>query len=158
MISFLKKDENPDEGKFLGKGDIVFLLVVAGLVAGFWFYTKVIKQKSAEHFEQCLSAYAAAEYLRAEECFEEARNLHYLNDNLDSIIYTYLGAVDSLRDLDFVLYQQADSLMKQADTAGARAAAARIEKSVFLDEAKSARVRDILNATSDSMRGQILFP
>jgi len=160
MISFLKKDEDKEAGGFMGKGDIIFLVVVALLVAGFWYYTKVIKEKSAEHFALCTAKVSATEFLQAESCYEAARNLHYLNDSLDSLIYLNLGMIDSLRDYDLEQYNEADSLLKISDTAQALAKAQGLDQSMFLDNAQMERIRFIatLKPAQDSLRGQVPVP
>lgn len=137
MVSFLKKeDEEKSSGGFMGKGDIIFLLVIAALVGGFWFYSKEIKLRSSAHFEQCAEIYAKTELLSAEECYTSARDLHFINDSLDSIIYTRLSAIDSIRELHRTWFRQGDSLWNAADSNASAKIAAQLSQSEFLNEAQ----------------------
>ena len=120
----------------MGKGDIIFLLVIAAIVGGFWYYSKEIKRRSAAHFAQCAEIFEKDELLNAEECYTDARNLHYLNDSLDSLIYTRLGGIDSIRDYHRTMFRQGDSLWSIQDSNASAKIAEQLKSSVFLNEAQ----------------------
>jgi len=98
LISFLKKDEdgNDTKSKFMGKGDIIFLLVLAMLIGGFWFYNKSSKERSYSHYARCEALFEADSLNEAKECYSEALNLGYRTDSLDSIAYNRENIIDSI--------------------------------------------------------------
>ncbi|GHV14333.1 hypothetical protein AGMMS49938_10270 [Fibrobacterales bacterium] len=99
LISFLKKtDEDGKEnggGKFMGMGDIIFLLVIAALVFGFWYFNKSTKEKTIMHYAKCDSLFTAQEYEGAKECYEDVLDLGYRTDSLDSVGYHRIEEIDS---------------------------------------------------------------
>ncbi len=97
LISFLKKEEDGEEGKskFMGKGDIIFLLVLAALIGGFWYYHKSAKEKTYSHYAKCEALFLADSLKEAKECYENAINLGYRIDSLDSIGYYRLEKMEN---------------------------------------------------------------
>lgn len=118
MISFLKKDEvgKPGSGGFMGKGDIIFLLVVIAIVGGFLFYSKQVRKVALAKHDTCAQAMAAGEYIKARSCLEEARDLHYSTDSLDSIVYAGLSKLEDVQAQEMELLQRIDSLLQVRDT------------------------------------------
>jgi len=98
LISFLKKEDGEDgkQSKFMGKGDIIFLLVLATLIGGFWFYNKTNKEKTYSHYAKCEALFAAENLNEAKSCYEDALDLGYRVDSLDSIGYYRVGKIDSV--------------------------------------------------------------
>jgi len=98
LISFLKKEEDGGENKskFMGKGDIIFLLVLAVLIGGFWYYNKSSKEETYSHYARCEALFEADSLSEAKECYSEALNLGYRTDSLDSIAYHRENTIDSI--------------------------------------------------------------
>ncbi|HSQ41703.1 MAG TPA: hypothetical protein VLM37_05430 [Fibrobacteraceae bacterium] len=139
MISFLKKED--DEGsKFMGKGDIVFLLVVALIVGGFWFYSKTIKAQASGKFQECEKLWEAKQLVQANECYTQASDLQYLTDSLDSIIYSRNEAVQEIMDQENALWAKADSAMSRMDSAAAFVLVKTLPEFYFLDSVKVRRL------------------
>jgi hypothetical protein len=97
LISFLKKDDDDGAGsKFMGKGDIIFLLVLGSLIFGFWYYHTSTKEKTYSHYGRCEALYVADSLGKAKECYEKAMDLGYRIDSLDSIGYHRVEKIDSV--------------------------------------------------------------
>jgi len=140
MISFLK-NENDEGGGFMGKGDIIFLLVIASVIGGFWFYSKTIKQNSIEKFAECSKVWDAKDFAMADRCYEEARALSYLNDSLDSVIYIRSESMDSISDSEDALWLKVDSAMVRHDSLLAANLLSNLPKFYFLDTSKVQRLQ-----------------
>jgi hypothetical protein len=98
LISFLKKDAEDEAGesKFMGKSDIIFLLVLGTLIFGFWYYHTSTKEKTYSHYAHCEALFATDSFLEAKECYENAIDLGYRIDSLDSIGYHRVEKIDSI--------------------------------------------------------------
>ena len=96
LISFLKKDEDGEGSKFMGKGDIIFLLVLGTLIFGFWYYHTSTKDKTYSHYAKCETLFTAGSLSEAKECYESAVNLGYRIDSLDSVGYHRVENIDSI--------------------------------------------------------------
>jgi hypothetical protein len=98
LISFLKKEDGEDgkQSKFMGKGDIIFLLVLGSLIFGFWYYNKTNKEGTFSHYEKCNALFEADNLKEAKECYENAIDLGYRVDSLDSIGYHRVEKIDSI--------------------------------------------------------------
>ena len=111
LISFLKKEEGEDgpQSKFMGKGDIIFLLVVGGLIGGFWYYNKSTKEQTYNHYAKCDALFFEDNLSDAKKCYEEdALKLNYRLDSLDSIGSNRIEKIESLLEGDALFF--ADSL------------------------------------------------
>jgi len=111
LISFLKKedDDGNPQSKFMGKGDIIFLLVVAGIIGGFWYYNKSTKEQTFSHYAKCEALFFADKLSEAKTCYEEeALTLNYRLDSLDSIGSNRVEKIESILDGDILF--AADSL------------------------------------------------
>lgn len=140
MISFLKKEEDT-KGGFMGKGDIIFLLVVAVIVGGFFFYTKRIKSESASRFAECQQIWETGDLVKSEACYDIARDLTYITDSLDSIIYLRLDSAQQVEENENNLFAKADSAAVRQDTAGLIEIVKDLPKFHFLDSAKVQRLQ-----------------
>ena len=96
LISFLKKEEGEGGSRFMGKGDIIFLLVLGALIFGFWYYHTSSKEKTYSHYTKCDALFAADSLKEAKECYENAINLGYRIDSLDSVGYHRRERIDSI--------------------------------------------------------------
>jgi hypothetical protein len=98
LISFLKKEDGEGESKskFMGKGDIIFLLVLAAIIGGIWYYNKSTKEETYSHYAKCEALFLANSLSEAKECYENAINLSYRIDSLDSVGYYRVEKIDSL--------------------------------------------------------------
>jgi len=97
LISFLKKDNDDDSGsKFMGKSDIIFLLVLGALIFGFWYYHTSTKERTYSHYAHCEALFVTDSFLEAKECYEKAIDLGYRIDSLDSIGYHRVEKIDSI--------------------------------------------------------------
>jgi len=100
LISFLKKEESGESSsKFMGKGDIIFLLVLAALIFGFWYYYNYSKEKAYSHYARCDVLFNADSLGAAKECYESAIDLGYRIDSLDKIGYNRIEKIDSINRL-----------------------------------------------------------
>ena len=96
LISFLKKEESETGSKFMGKGDIIFLLVLAALIFGFWYYYTYSKEKAYSHYARCDALFTADSLNEARECYESALDLGYRIDSLESVGYNRKKKIDSI--------------------------------------------------------------
>jgi hypothetical protein len=139
MISFLKKEEEK-QGGFMGKSDIIFVLVIAAVIGGFWFYTKTIKENSAKKFQLCNQLWDSGDLVRANTCFDEASDLQYITDSLDSVIYERTEKIKVIIDLENALWTKADSAMSRKDTSLTLEIVKDLPTLRFLDSAKVRRL------------------
>jgi len=103
LISFLKKEDEDgnSQSKFMGKGDIIFLLVVAGIIGGFWYYNKSTKEQTFSHYAKCEALFFTDKLSRAKECYEEeSLTLNYRLDSLDSIGSNRVEKIEAIMDGD----------------------------------------------------------
>jgi len=140
MISFLKKEDEA-KGKFLGKGDLIFLAVIVIVVGGFVLYNRTIKSQSRAKFEACGLLWNASQFDSAAKCYEQAHDLQYLPDSLDAIIYTRTQAVQEMSDRENVLWRKVDSLDTHKDTAAIGVLVKELPAFHFLDSAKIHRLQ-----------------
>jgi hypothetical protein len=98
LISFLKKEdeENGSQSKFMGKGDIIFLLVLIAIIGGLWYYNKSSQENMHSHYAKCDALFAASSHKEAKECYENTHSLGYRSDSLDSIGYHRIEQIDSI--------------------------------------------------------------
>jgi tetratricopeptide (TPR) repeat protein len=110
LISFLKKENDDDEqSKFMGKGDIIFLFVLSAIIGGVWYYYKSTKEETYNLYAKCEVLYFADNLSKAKECYEEdALKLNYRTDSLDSIGSNRIEKIESLLVGDTLF--QADSI------------------------------------------------
>jgi len=101
LISFLKKEDEDGESKskFMGKGDIIFLLALAIIIGGIWYYNKSTKETAYSHYAKCDVLFATDSLDKAKECYESALDLGYRTDSLDSIGYNRMKKIDSALSL-----------------------------------------------------------
>jgi len=108
MISFLNKDndnKNTQQGP-IAKGDIIFLIVIAVVGIGIYLYSTRVKDVSYEQFDACIASYEADKLLEAQECFDEARELHFINDSLDNLIYIYTSKLNDIEIAERSLFSK----------------------------------------------------
>ncbi|MDR2580437.1 MAG: hypothetical protein LBC85_05530 [Fibromonadaceae bacterium] len=100
LISFLKKegDEGGGTQKFMGRGDIIFLLVLATLIFGFWYLYKNEKKKIHSYYGKCHDLFVADNFTEAKECYETARGISYFItvDSLESIGYDRIKEINDM--------------------------------------------------------------
>jgi hypothetical protein len=135
MISFLKKEDD-QKGGFMGKGDIIFLLVVGAVVGGFFYYTKSIKAESAKQFAECQKIWDSGDLISSQACYDKARNLQYVTDSLDSIVYLRLDSIQQVEEDENNFFAKVDSAIVRKDSAAVMANVKALPKFVFLDSAK----------------------
>lgn len=87
----------------MGWQDVVFLIVLVGLVVGGYYYYQYAKSKSAETFAACDTLYVAAEtdqlkYLDAEKCYNETWDLGFVSDSMEVLRQNRLGAIEDMRN------------------------------------------------------------
>ena len=101
LISFLKKEDGEGESKskFMGKGDIIFLFALAAIIGGIWYYHKSTKEETYSHYAKCEALFTADNLTGAKECYEEALDLGYRIDSLDSVGYYRVSKIDSILTL-----------------------------------------------------------
>ena len=97
LISFLKKEVSEgSSSKFMGKGDIIFLLVLAALIFVFWYYYTYSKEKAYSHYARCDVLFNSDSLSAAKECYESAIDLGYRIDSLDKVGYNRIEMIDSI--------------------------------------------------------------
>lgn len=154
MISFLKKlDEDGTEkhSKFMGKGDIIFLLAVGSLVGGFWYFSKSIKENTFEHFQKCDSLYLDSNYASADECYEASLDLGYRSDSLDSVGYARRDELFDRHELEKTQLNILDSLVRVGDSIQAYKVKETLTQIYFLDEDQKRLWESIQSPTTDSV-------
>jgi len=111
MISFLNKDNDDKDAKNtqqgpIAKGDIIFLIVIAVVGIGIYLYSTRVKDVSYEQFDACIAAYQADQLLEAQKCFDEARELHFINDSLDNLIYIHTSKLNDIEIAERSLFSK----------------------------------------------------
>lgn len=104
----LEAGENPSAKPKLptptmGWQDVVFLIVLVGLVVGGYYYYQYAKEKSASSFANCDKLYVAAEentamYIDAEACYNETWDLGFVSDSMEVLRQNRLGAIEDMRN------------------------------------------------------------
>lgn len=112
------------QAPIMGWQDGVFLLVLAGLIVGCYYYYQYAKQKSADAFAKCDALYVAAEtdaakYVEAEACYNETWDLGFVSDSMEILRQNRLGAIEDLRNQQKDLYAEAMGAMAARDTVAA---------------------------------------
>lgn len=161
MISFLKKvDEEGQEkqSKFMGKGDIIFLLAVGSLVGGFWYFSKSVKEETFVHFQKCDSLFQAKEFPLAEACYEASLDLGYRSDSLDSIGYLRREELDNKRELEKIQFRSLDSLVRVGDSVAAYQVKASMKDIFFLDSTQKVLWESVQPPAPDSTTGESAVP
>lgn len=104
----LEAGENPS-GKpklptpAMGWQDVVFLIVLVGLVVGGYYYYQYTKKNSAEAFAKCDELYVAAEtdpaqLIEAESCYNATWDLGFVSDSMEILRQDRLGAIEDKRN------------------------------------------------------------
>ena len=104
----LEAGENPS-GKpklptpTMGWQDVVFLIVLVGLVVGGYYYYQYTKKSSAEAFAKCDVLYVAAEtdpnqLIEAESCYNATWDLGFVSDSMEILRQDRLGAIEDKRN------------------------------------------------------------
>jgi hypothetical protein len=114
MISFLNKD-NQEQSGFMGKGDIIFLVVIAALAIGGFWYVKNIKGISYTHFDSCIQMFNEKQLAQASVCFDEAQDLHYKNDSLDKVLYEYSTKLFEMEQAERALFGTLSQMAESQD-------------------------------------------
>ena len=112
------------QAPIMGWQDGVFLLVLAGLIVGCYYYYQYAKQKSADAFAKCDALYVAAEtdaakYVEAEACYNGTWDLGFVSDSMEILRQNRLGAIEDLRNQQKDLYAEAMGAMAARDTVAA---------------------------------------
>lgn len=112
------------QAPIMGWQDGVFLLVLAGLIVGVYYWYQYTKQKSAEVFATCDALYVAAEsnpskYADAEVCYNETWDLSFVSDSMEILRQNRLGAIEDLRNQQKDVYADAMGAMAARDTVAA---------------------------------------
>lgn len=105
----------------MGWQDGVFLLVLAGLIVGGYYYYQYAKQKSADLFAKCDGIYVAAEtepakYADAEACYNETWDLGFVSDSMEVLRQNRLGVIEDMRNHLKDLYTEAMDAMVDKDS------------------------------------------
>ncbi len=105
----------------MGWQDGVFLLVLAGLIVGGYYYYQYAKQKSADLFAKCDGLYVAAEtepvkYADAEACYNETWDLGFVSDSMEVLRQNRLGVIEDMRNHLKDLYTEAMDAMADNDS------------------------------------------
>lgn len=105
----------------MGWQDGVFLLVLAGLIVGGYYYYQYAKQKSADLFAKCDGIYVAAEtepakYADAEACYNETWDLGFVSDSMEVLRQNRLGVIEDMRNHLKDLYTEAMDAMADRDS------------------------------------------
>lgn len=104
----LEAGENPSAKPKLptptmGWQDVVFLIVLVGLVVGGYYYYQYAKEKSATVFANCDAIFVAAEevpakYIEAEACYNETWDLGFVSDSMEVLRQNRLGVIEDMRN------------------------------------------------------------
>ncbi len=125
----LEAGENPS-GKpklptpTMGWQDVVFLIVLVGLVVGGYYYYQYAKKSSAETFAQCDVLYVAAEtepakFIEAESCYNATWDLGFVSDSMEILRQDRLGAIEDKRNHLKDLFADAMDAIADRDSAKA---------------------------------------
>lgn len=143
MISFLKK-EDEEKGGFLGKGDLIFLAVIAAIVGGFLYYSHTVEKKALALFSQCDQAWNAKDYSKSLTCYESRSDLSYMTDSLDSIAYKRIEVIQQMEESELALYRKLLLWKQQGQTDSLQQTLAKPQVFFLLDSAKRKEVQQLL--------------
>lgn len=149
MLTFMKKDHNFDgedssikkepepqtekqNVRFMSWQDLLTLLVIGGLIAGGYFYFKQAKQKAAEFFARCDTAYEAKDYMTAEACYDSTWELGYITDTMELVRQERIGVIKDIRISQTDLLEEVESLLASSDSVNAASKMKSLEGPVLL--------------------------
>lgn len=133
MISFMnfmnkRPIEDGEEGqepkaqvptRFMSWQDAIFLLVIAALVVGGYYYFQFTKQKGTKQFAECQKLYEANDLLASEACYEKTWELSYVTDSMELERQKHLGLIGDKRTIQMDIFQQVESSLLEGDTSKA---------------------------------------
>ncbi|NLO23117.1 MAG: hypothetical protein GX116_02130 [Fibrobacter sp.] len=148
MISFMNfmnktplEDEDSDEVKtpeptrFMSWQDAVFLLVIAALITGGYYYFQNVKKKGLKQFTECNLLFEAKDYLSSEACYEKTWSLSYVTDSMELVRQERLGYITDLRAAQVDVFHLVEISFNQGDSLEAFKSMDKIQKPLlFLEE------------------------
>lgn len=149
MLTFMKKDHNfdgedtsfkkePDPSsqkqnvRFMSWQDMLTLLVIAGLVAGGYFYFKNAKEKAAASFARCDASFQVKDFLTAEACYDSTWNLGYVTDTMELVRQERIGVIKDIRISQMDLLDEVAALVESNDSIKAIEKMKTLEQPVIL--------------------------
>ena len=100
------------------------------------------KAQTAVKFQACEAIWTTQDFPKASECYDQARNLYYLTDSLDSLIYNRTEAVQEMSDAEHSIFSKVDSALVLKDTVKAWQLLGNLSKTRFLDTAQVRRLHE----------------
>jgi len=133
MISFMnfmnkrpvedgEEEQNPKAQvptRFMSWQDAIFLLVIAGLVVGGYYYFQYTKQKGTKQFAECQKLFEANDLLASEVCYEKTWELSYVTDSMELDRQHYLGLISDKRTVQMDVFQLVEASFLEGDSAKA---------------------------------------
>lgn len=137
----------------MGWQDVVFLLVLVGLVVGGYYYYQYAKNSSAETFAKCDALYVAAEaeqtkFLDAEKCYNETWDLGFVSDSLEVLRQNRLGAIEDMRNHLMDLFVDVMDAIADKDSAKAFEIVTNYKGPMFLPKTDAETWKTIADAAA----------
>lgn len=128
-MALLEKEEAPASAFW----DWVIGIGLVILVGGFTLFYQYQKRSSSSGFQQADSLFAAGKLKLAAEAYEELKNAQYLTTHHDSLIYSRLDSIETLKEQEEEGAHRVKALLGAGDTAAARQAFQKIPRQGLAD-------------------------
>ncbi len=136
-MSFLEKEEGKESSS---KWDWVIMAVVVLVLGLGTFVYQYQKGQSTHSFESADSLYQDKNYVSAESAYEALKAASYITPQDDSVIYSRLDTIQTLRERDADLHKRLQAALKISDTTGARDLAAQYNSKGLLPQQKDSLI------------------
>jgi len=114
-MALLEKEDAPPSAFW----DWVIGIGLVVVVGGFTLFYQYQKRSSAQGFEYADSLFVKGDYKSAAEAYEELKNAQYLTTHHDSLIYSRLDSIESMKEKEEESLHRIRALLGAGDTAGA---------------------------------------
>lgn len=116
-----EQDEKQDEKqqmptRFMSWQDAIFLLVIACLVVGGYYFFQYTKNKGAKEFAECGVFFDAEDFLASEVCYEKTWHLSYVSDSMEIQRQHHLGFITDRRALQLDVFEMVESAFLEGDS------------------------------------------
>jgi len=116
-----EQDEKQDEKlqvptRFMSWQDAIFLLVIAGLVVGGYYFFEYTKNKGSKEFAECSAYFEAKDFLASEACYEKTWHLSYVSDSMEIQRQHHLGYITDMRAIQLDVFEMVESAFLEEDS------------------------------------------
>jgi hypothetical protein len=115
-MALLEKEDAPASAFW----DWIIGIGLVVLVGGFTLFYQYQKRSSGQGFVQADSLFVAGKFKLASAAYEELKNAQYLTSHNDSLIYSRLDSIETLKEQEEEGAHRIKALLAAGDTAAAK--------------------------------------